>query len=82
MKNKPYQIYFTNEVPFTKNGKNKAAIWKKADTIKDFFNLETLERSKADNSVKMLFDDEFLYLNLKSIIPAPFMVYYFSNSIR
>ena len=78
MKSKPYQIYFTDEVPFTKNGKAKAAIWKKAETIKDFFNLETLARSKADNSVKLLFDDEFLYLNLKSIIPES--IYWHSDS--
>ena len=78
MKHKHCQIYFTSEVPFTKNGKSKAAIWKKADTIKDFFNLETLARSKADNSVKLLFDDEFLYLNLKSIIPES--LYWHSDS--
>ena len=64
-----YSVYYTSESPITKDGKNNAAVWKKADAVTDLFNLESLERSMADITVKMLFDDTNFYVNVKTVIP-------------
>ena len=45
MRSQIYSVYYTSESPITKDGKNKASVWKKADAVTDLFNLESLERS-------------------------------------
>ena len=69
MRSQTYSVYYTSESPITKDGKNKASVWKKADAVTDLFNLESLERSMADITVKMLFDDTNFYVNVKTVIP-------------
>ncbi len=69
----PYRAYYTAISPFTEAGTVHASLWKKAMTITDFFHEETLKKNRVKCTVKLLFDDEFLYVCTKAVAKVPYI---------
>lgn len=57
----PYRILYSTISPVCPRGRKRVSIWKGADCISDFYNVQKASESQTQIDFSMMFDDDALY---------------------